>query len=117
MIPAPSLLATLYYKNTAATLTCLNKVNGDLSDGHKAFRQCLATLELDSPVGKVKLDSNRQAIAPTFISEVIEDSNGNLVNKFISMDAAVPQNLGMDAAKFAKIGLPSRENPVCKKTY
>ncbi len=115
--PAPSLLATLYYKNMAATLTCLNKVNGDLSDGHKGFRQCLATLELDSPVGKVKLDSNRQAIAPTFISEVIEDSNGNLVNKFISMDAAVPQNLGMDAAKFAKIGLPSRESPACKKSY
>lgn len=115
--PAPSLLATLYYNNTAATLTCLNEVNGDLSDGHKAFRQCLASLELDSPVGKITLDSNRQAIGATFISEVIEDENGNLVNKFISMDPAVPQNLGIDPEKFAKFGPPSRENPECKKTY
>ena len=115
--PAPSLLATLYYNNTAATLTCLNDTGGDLSDGHAAFRSCLANLELDSPVGKVSLDGNRQAIGATFISEVIEDENGNLVNKFISMDPAVNQTLGLEAAKFATLGLPSRENPVCKKTY
>ncbi|MEM1131108.1 MAG: ABC transporter substrate-binding protein [Pseudomonadota bacterium] len=115
--PAPSLLATLYYKATAATLTCLNDVDGDLSDGHAKFRQCLANLELDSPVGKVTLDGNRQATAPTFISEVIEDDNGNLVNKFISLDPAVSQTLGMDQAKFAGLGAPSRENPACQATY
>ncbi|MEM7059101.1 MAG: ABC transporter substrate-binding protein [Pseudomonadota bacterium] len=115
--PAPSLLSTLYYNATAATLTCLNEVNGDLSDGHAAYRQCLANLELDSPTGKVTLDGNRQATAATFISEVIENDDGNLVNQFISMDPAVPQTLGMDAAKFASIGTPSRENPVCKAQY
>ena len=115
--PAPSLLSTLYYKATAATLTCLNETGGDLSDGHAKFRQCLTNLELDSPVGKVTLDENRQAISATFISEVVENADGNLVNKFISMDPAVPQNLGMDAAKFAAIGAPSRENPTCKAQY
>ncbi len=115
--PAPSLLSSLYYNNTAATLTCLNEVGGDLSDGHAGFRQCLANLEMDSPLGKIKLDGNRQAIAATFISEVVENADGNLVNKFISMDPAVPQTLGMDAAKFAEIGTPSRENPVCKGSY
>jgi len=115
--PAPSLLATLYYNNMSATLTCLDEVGGDLSDGHAAFRQCLAGLELDSPVGKVTLDGNRQAIAATFISEVIENEDGNLVNKFISVEQAVPQTLGMDAAKFAALGAPSRDNPECKSTY
>ncbi|MEM6663891.1 MAG: ABC transporter substrate-binding protein [Pseudomonadota bacterium] len=115
--PAPSLLSTLYYNATAATLTCMNEVNGDLSDGHAAFRQCLANLELDSPTGKVTLDGNRQATAATFISEVVENAEGNLVNQFISMDPAVSQTLGMDAAKFAAIGAPSRENPVCKGSY
>ncbi|MEM7211048.1 MAG: ABC transporter substrate-binding protein, partial [Pseudomonadota bacterium] len=115
--PAPSLLSTLYYNATAATLTCLNETNGDLSDGHASFRQCLANLELDSPTGKVTLDGNRQAVAATFISEVIENADGNLVNQFISMDPAVPQTLGMDAAKFAAIGTPSRENPTCKAQY
>ncbi|MEM1275009.1 MAG: ABC transporter substrate-binding protein [Pseudomonadota bacterium] len=115
--PAPSLLSTLYYNNMSATLTCLDEVNADLSDGHAAFRQCLANLELDSPIGKVTLDENRQAVAATFISEVIENEDGNLVNKFISLDPAVPQNLGIDAEKFASIGLPSRENPTCKQQY
>ncbi|MEL7462438.1 MAG: ABC transporter substrate-binding protein [Pseudomonadota bacterium] len=115
--PAPSLLATLYYNATAATLTCLNEVGGDLSDNHAAFRGCLANLELDSPVGKVTLDGNRQAVGATFISEVVEDENGNLVNQFISMKDGINQTLNMDEAKFASLGLPSRENPACKATY
>ncbi len=115
--PAPSLLSTLYYNNMTATLTCLDQVGGDLSDDHAAFRQCLSDLELDSPIGKVTLDDNRQAIAATFISEVVENDDGNLVNRFISMDPAVPQTLGLDAEKFATLGLPSRENPECKKEY
>lgn len=115
--PAPSLLSTLYYNATAATLTCLDEVGGDLSDGHAAFRSCLANIELDSPVGKVTLDDNRQAIGATFISEVVENSDGNLVNQFISVQNGINQTLGMDPAKFAELGLPSRENPPCKATY
>ncbi|MCV6592689.1 MAG: ABC transporter substrate-binding protein [Silicimonas sp.] len=115
--PQPSLLSTLYYNATAATLTCLNEVNGDLSDDHAAFRSCLANIEMDSPVGKVTLDGNRQAIGTTFISEVIEDENGNLVNQFISLQEGINQTLGMDAAKFASLGLPSRENPACQSSY
>ena len=115
--PAPSLLATLYYNNMSATLTCLDEVGGDLSDGHAAFRSCLSTLELDSPVGKVSLDNNRQAIASTFISEVIEGEDGNLKNQFIAEVPAVPQALGMDAGKFAALGVPSRENPPCQTSY
>ncbi len=115
--PAPSLLATTYYNATAATLTCLNEVNGDLSDGHAAYRSCLANLELDSPTGTITLDANRQAIAATFISEVVENEEGNLVNKFISMKPGINQTLGMDPAKFASLGLPSRENPPCQSSY
>ena len=115
--PAPSLLSTLYYNNMAATLTCLNEVNGDLSDGHAKFRSCLANLELDTPVGKVTLDENRQAVAATFISEVVENADGNLVNQLISSDPAVNQTLGIDKAKFTALGAPSRENPPCQKTY
>ena len=101
----------------SATLTCLDEVGADLSDGHAAFRSCLANLELDSPVGKITLDENRQAIGATFISEVIEDDNGNLVNQFISMDPGVPQNLRIDPDKFAALGAPSRDNPPCQTSY
>ena len=113
--PIPSLLATFYYMNTKAVLTALNQVNGDLSGKQEKFRAALGSLELDGPTGKIRLDNNRQAIAPNFISEVVEDANGDLVNKLVKTQPSVPQTLGLDPAKFAKIGAPAREVPECKK--
>ncbi|MEM9277583.1 MAG: ABC transporter substrate-binding protein [Pseudomonadota bacterium] len=115
--PSPSLLATGYYNATTAALTCMNEVGGDLSDGHKAFRQCLSTLELDAPNGKIVLDKNRQAVGSNFVSEVVELDDGNLTNKTVKVIGNVNQTLGIDEAAFAKIGLPSRENPTCKASY
>ncbi|MEL7303152.1 MAG: ABC transporter substrate-binding protein [Pseudomonadota bacterium] len=115
--PSPSLLATGYYNATNAMMTCLDKVRGDLSDGQKAFRGCLASLELDAPNGKIKLDGNRQAIGTNFVSEVVELPDGNLGTKLVKIKENVNQTLGIDEAAFKKIGLPSRESPVCKKSY
>ncbi|MEM9332344.1 MAG: ABC transporter substrate-binding protein [Pseudomonadota bacterium] len=115
--PSPSLLATGYYNATTAALTCINEVGGDLSDGHAGFRQCLSGLELNAPNGKIVLDNNRQAIGNNFVSEVVELDNGNLTNKTVQVIPNVNQTLGIDEAAFAKIGLPSRENPACKSSY
>ncbi len=112
--PGPSLLATGYYNAATAAFTVLNDIKGDLSDGHKKFRAGLAKLVLDAPNGQIKLDQNRQAIGTNFVTEVVEDG-GNLVNKLVKIIPNVNQTLGIDAAKFAKIGLPSRTNPECKK--
>ena len=58
---SPSLLATNYYNATNAALQCLDEVDGDLSDGHAAFRQCLADIELDAPErDRSPSDDNRQ---------------------------------------------------------
>ncbi len=113
--PSPSVLATYYYMNTKALLTALNQVNGDLSGNQAKLRAALAGLELDGPTGKVRLDSNRQAISPNFVSEVAEDASGNLVSKLVRTIPSVPQTLGIDPAVFAKIGLPGRDVPECKK--
>lgn len=115
--PSPSLLATGYYNAATAALTCMNEIGGDLSDGHAAFRQCLTDLELDAPNGKIVLDKNRQAIGSNFVSEVVELGDGNLATKLVSIKENVNQTLGIDEAAFAKIGLPSRENPACKTSY
>lgn len=112
--PSPSLLATGYYNATTAALTCMDEIGGDLSDGHAKFRQCLSTLELDAPNGKIVLDENRQAIGTNFVSEVVELSDGTLANQLVSITEGVNQTLGIDKGKFAEIGLPSRENPACK---
>lgn len=112
--PSPALMSTGYYNATMAMKMCMDKVGGDLGDGQKAFRGCLSTLELDAPNGKITLDANRQAIGTNFVTEVVEE-NGNLVNKLVKVVPNVNQTLGIDAAKFASVGLPSRDVPECKK--
>jgi branched-chain amino acid transport system substrate-binding protein len=114
---SPSLCATNYYDETTAALQALDKVNGDLSDGQKKLREVLASLVLDAPNGQMKLDSNHQAIGLSFVTEVAKDENGNLINKVVEVVPNVNQTLGFDPAVFAKIGLPAREVPVCKKSY
>jgi branched-chain amino acid transport system substrate-binding protein len=113
--PSPSLLATNYYDETMAMMEGLAKVNGDLSDGQKKFREALTTLEIDAPNGKIKLDQNRQAIGTNFVTEVVDDGKGTLLSKVVGVVPNVTQTLGYDPAVFAKIGLPSRTVPECKK--
>ena len=112
--PSPSLLATGYHNATTAALTVLNDIGGDLSDGHAKFRAGLAALELDAPNGMITLDGNRQAIGTNFVTEVVEDENGNLVNELVKIIPNVSQTLGLDPDVFATIGAPSREVPECK---
>jgi len=114
---SPSLSGTAYYNDFNAVFQVLNKINGDLSDGHKKFREELAKIELDAPNGKITLDQNRQAIGTNFITEVVEQPNGDLVNKFVKAIPNVKQTLGFTPEQFAKLGLPSRTNPECKKSY
>jgi branched-chain amino acid transport system substrate-binding protein len=113
--PSPSLLATNYYGATLAMINALDKINGDLSDGHAKLRSTLASLEIDAPNGKIKLDSNRHAIGTNFVTEVVDDGKGNLVSKVVKVVPNVPQTLGLDPAVFAKIGVPARDVPECKK--
>ena len=112
--PSPSLLATGYHNAATAAFTVLNDIGGDLSDGHAKFREGLAALELDAPNGMIKLDGNRQAIGTNFVTEVVEDADGNLVNELVKIIPDVSQTLGLDPEVFATIGAPSREVPECK---
>ena len=108
--PSPSLFALVYYINMKAALDGLEAVNGDLSDGQKKYREALAKMTLKTPVGDVKLDSNRQAIGTTFITEVVKDSQGNLHNKVLRKVDGIDQMLGMPKEQF-KMG--SRDEPNC----
>ncbi|HML09158.1 MAG TPA: ABC transporter substrate-binding protein [Xanthobacteraceae bacterium] len=114
---SPSFCAVNYYDETTAALLALDKVNGDLSDGHKKFREALASLVLDAPNGQIKLDENRQAIGTVFVTEVVKDQHGDLVSKVVKIVPNVQQRLGFSKEVFDRIGLPGREIPVCKKVY
>ncbi|NJM35115.1 MAG: ABC transporter substrate-binding protein [Rhodomicrobium sp.] len=100
--PTPGLFATGYYIATKAMIDGLNAVKGDLSDNQKALRAWLSNNPIDTPVGPIKLDQNRQAIAPNFVTEVVEGPDGNLVNKLVKVTEPINQTLGMDREKFSR---------------
>jgi branched-chain amino acid transport system substrate-binding protein len=111
--PSPSLFGYVYYINTKAALDGLDAVKGDLSDGHKKYREVLSTMALKTPTGDVKLDENRQAIGTTFITEVAKAPDGGFYNKVVKVVPGVDQRLGMSKAEFDKMGLGSRDVPNC----
>ena len=108
--PSPSLFAYVYYQNMKAALDGLDVVKGDLSGGQAKYREALSKMVLKTPTGDVRLDSNRQAIGTTFVTEVVKDAQGNLFNKVHRKIDNVDQMLGMSAADF-KMG--SRDVPSC----
>ncbi len=106
--PSPSLLATGYHNAATAAFTVLDAIGGDLSDGHEKLRAGLAALELDAPNGMIRLDGNRQAIGTNFVTEVVEDADGNLVNRLVRT-AAIPARRE-HAPEILSIGRPGGRN-------
>ncbi|SOE17253.1 amino acid/amide ABC transporter substrate-binding protein (HAAT family) [Hoeflea halophila] len=111
--PTPSLFGVGYYVATLAAIDALNEIDGDLSDGQAKFREALADDPLDTPLGPVSLNENRQATGTVFINEVQDDGAGGLKNVMVSKVEDVNQTLGMTADEFRAMGLPSRDTPDC----
>jgi branched-chain amino acid transport system substrate-binding protein len=112
-LPSPSLFALSYYVNTAAVLLALKQVNGDLSNGEKAFMTALAGQKFDTPTGPVSLDANRNAIANEFVTEVAQNAGGSLFNKVVSVTKQVDQTLGLGATNALFAQPVSRDSPAC----
>jgi ABC-type branched-subunit amino acid transport system substrate-binding protein len=113
--PSPTIFATGYHLGTLAAIKALNEVRGDLSGGQRAFQRALSALELDTPLGKIRLDQNRQAIGPVFVNEVTQRGDGALFNRMVKRADNVTQTLGLPVEEFRALGLPSRDNPDCAR--
>ena len=111
--PSPSLFAYLYYINTRAALEGLDAVKGDLSDGQKKYRDALQKLTFKGPAGEVKIDSNRNGVGTTYITEVTKAADGSFYNKVVKTVPDISQTLGLPKAEFDKMGLGSRDVPSC----
>jgi branched-chain amino acid transport system substrate-binding protein len=112
-LPAPGHASLGYYLNTKAMIEALEEVGGDLSDDHAAFRRALATTTVESAIGPVRLDHNRQGNATIFLTRVAADDDGHLFNTFIGATENVTQTMGLDPAEFAALGVPGRETIQC----
>ena len=113
--PTPSLFGVGYYNATLAAIAALNEVDGDLSDGQKKFHEALSNLQLQTPLGVVSLNENRQASGTVYVNEVVENADGTLSNKMVAKQENVNQTLGMSMEDFKAMGLPSRDTPDCAK--
>lgn len=111
--PAPSLFGVGYYVAALAAIQGLNEVGGDLSDGQVKLREVLSTKPLETPLGTVTLNENRQASGSVFITEVVEDGEGGLKVELKSRVDDINQTLGMTPDEFRAMGLPSRDTPDC----
>jgi branched-chain amino acid transport system substrate-binding protein len=111
--PSPSLFAYVYYINMKAALDGLDAVKGDLSGNQEKYREALRNLKLKTPTGEITLDENRQAIGPTFITEVAKGADGTFYNKVVKTIPSVNQQLNLSKEEFDKMGLGSRDVPSC----
>ena len=112
---SPSFFATSYFIAARAALAALEAVRGDLSDGQAAFQRTLAALALETPLGLIRLDENRQAIGPVFVSEVAQRADGALYNRMVRRIDNVNQTLGLTPEAFRALGLPGRDTPACAR--
>ena len=61
-----------YYNNARGLIYGLKKVKGDISGGQKALQKAMAKITVVDPNGyTLKLDANRQAIADTFVAQLV----------------------------------------------
>ena len=112
---ASSVFAYGYYTAMEAVAQGLEQVDGDLSGDQGEFRDALTNLELDAPLGTIKLDENRQAIMDNFLQQIVADNNGDGVPD-VKTIKTIPQ-VDQTFAGFFSPDTPSpdRTNPECKK--
>jgi branched-chain amino acid transport system substrate-binding protein len=77
------------------------------------LQAALARLELDSPTGRLRLDANRQAIGPSYLSRIATDSKGKPAIRTVRVVPNVEQTFG----GYFKAGgpPPNRTSPACTK--
>lgn len=112
-LPYPGLFALSYYNETTGVLKALEQVKGDLSNNQKAFKEALAKIEFDGPTGHIKLDANRQAIGPNYVSEIQRGADGKLAAVVIKKAENVDQTLGLGADNPYFAEPVSRDFPDC----
>jgi branched-chain amino acid transport system substrate-binding protein len=111
---ASSVFAYGYYTAMEAIAQGLEQVNGDLSDDHAAFNDALANLELDAPLGTIKLDENRQAIMDNFLQQIVADTTGDGVPD-VKTIKTIPEVDQTFAGFFSpETPSPDRTHPECK---
>ena len=101
-----------YFTAAKALIEALEEVGGDLSDDHRALRAALGSLTVEGPYGSISLDSNRQAIADSYVRQITAGPDGTLGLTTVAVVPRVDQSFG--GAFTPDIDPPGREVPTCE---
>ncbi len=106
---------TYNYYNAAWALTAaLTGLKGQVGTNQSALQKALATTKLpQAGYGPIKLDSNRQAIAPNFVQQLQTGADGKLTVKNVLAYPAVDQSFG--GTFTPSTPPPGRKFPTCTK--
>jgi branched-chain amino acid transport system substrate-binding protein len=94
--PAAALnpLAIPYHDGVEAALLALEHVNGDAGEDGKRYQEALGGITLEAPAGRIRLDENRQAVAPTYLSRVDVSEAGAPEVRTVRVLSDVEQTFG-----------------------
>ena len=112
-IPAPTAIdptAVPYRDGVEALLEALDHSGGKTG---APLLATLARLELDSPMGRIDLDANRQAIGPNYLSRIAVDAKGKPAFRTVRVVPNVDQTFGGYLAPGDPP--PNRTHPACVK--
>ena len=101
-----------YYTAVDALVKALEKTNGEMGADRAQLRAALASLRLATPEGPVRLDHNRQAVAPATLVRIDGSVSGtpsfHSVRRIPAVDETIGGLLGPKAA-------PSPAASVCRR--
>ena len=102
-----------YRDGVEAVLTALEQIEGDLADDGAGLRRALASVAVESPVGRIRLDENRQAVTPMFLSRLEPDSDGRVAPRAYRVLRNIDQSFGGYFGPDSPA--PSRSSPDCHR--
>jgi branched-chain amino acid transport system substrate-binding protein len=111
--PAKDVFVVPLYTAMTAVVSAVDQTGGELGEGQRDVRASLSSLELAVPQGKVRLDRNRQAIAPIYLERIGSSPRGGAAVEAARTVRDVDQGFG--GIFTAHTPRPSATEPVCER--
>jgi branched-chain amino acid transport system substrate-binding protein len=112
-VGAQTVTGFTYYADMEAVLETLEQVHGDLSGGERRFQAALANVRVNSPVGPIPLDQNRQAVGENYLGQFQRSPDGAITYRTIQVVPNVDESFG---GYFHTNGPPPSETyPPCRR--
>ncbi len=101
------------YTAVEALASALARTHGDLGEGEAELRAALSDGVLDAPQGSLRLDSDRQVVAPAYLERIVKEAGGGVATRTVRTVTGVEQTFGGIFTSTSPS--PSWTDPVCKR--